>query len=427
MGEETFLAADRSNRTADVLRFLQFLIKIAERGVGDMNILDFYSQSINVGIVLLAKSEKAESHGVAPYLNRLKIIFGDGSEHVYIMAYSSARGFLKRVLGAIDNDVRYIIASHYRSEGPKGSSNSDLMIAMIRPNPLFSDADLIQKAAEFGIIEGSKVRGVVTEVSHDRALINCHGLNCYIAKSDCGWHTVLSCSNELDAGHSYEFFVKAIDKARGSIHLSRKFEDEDPWTIATVPAVNDVIRIRVHVPFDNHFICHTSDGLEVKVPMAEVVWGELLEEERISIIGQNELAEVTLVDTERRLVRASIRALTPDPWEEIKNRFPPGTQMLGSVVEIRNEFVTVEISQGIYGRIPKESLHSAGHEYRDLSNLVLGQKLQVEVKKVFVGRRKISLELSRNLDGRARPVPLAEINDKDHEIVKMKSSKPRRR
>lgn len=427
LGEGTFATADRSNRTADVLGFLEFLIRIAEREVGEINTLDFHSQSINVGIVLLAKSEKAEAHGVAPYLNRLKIKFSDGNEHVYIVAYKSAWGFLKRVIKALENDVRYIVANSYRLEETNGSTNRDLKIAMIKPNPLFSDVDFVDKAADLGITVGAMVSGVVSEVSHDRALINCYGFNCYIAKTECSWHTILSCSNELDVDQRYDFLVKSIDKTKGSIHLSRRFEAADPWKYATIPKVDDVIDIRVHVPFNNHFIAHTSDRLEVKIPIDEVVWGELLDEDRVNIIGQDVSAKVTLVQPESRLIRASIRALTPNPWDEIAVRFPPGTQILGPVVDIRPEFATVEISKGIRGRVPKESFRAAGHEYSDISNLVLGQKLKVEIKKVFVGKQKISLDLTRNLENKVKPTPSDQTDEKQHEIVKMKSKRPRNR
>jgi len=49
------------------------------------------------------------------------------------------------------------------------------------------------------------------------------------------------------------------------------------------------------------------------------------------------------------------------------------------------------------GIIPSHSLKRAGHEYANFTdNMVIGQGIDVVVKKVFVGKKKITLDLKRN-------------------------------
>jgi hypothetical protein len=424
LGEEMFANADRSNRTADVLSFLEFLIKIAERDERTFQELTFHSKSINLAIVLLAISEKAATHGVDPYIKRVRKEFYEGSESVYLIAYKKAWSFLTRLLKTVRHDDRYRIAKTYDLL-QLDKQPTTIRISLIRTEPAYSDKSFSSHIKELGILNGSIVEGKVMDVSFDRATVGFSGLTAFVKKSECSWYTTISCTNEFDVDQKYSFKIKSINFANGSIELTRRFDDDDPWIHAHVPAVGDIVEIVPQVPLDLHIVCRTEDGLEVKVPNSEVVWGELSEADVINVIGQRLQAKILLVQEEGRLIRASLRQVLPNPWEEIHRRFPVGSKMLGTVRTINPEFVTVEISDGVVGRVPKESFRTAGHEYKDfVTNLVTGQKLEVEVKRVWIGKQKISLELSRNLDGRAVSSNGDTDNQKEHVIVKMKNKKP---
>ena len=73
--------------------------------------------------------------------------------------------------------------------------------------------------------------------------------------------------------------------------------------------------------------------------------------------------------------------------------------MRATVSEVTPNFVKVELPGGLKGIIPRESMLQAGFEYADFeTTLVKGQGLDVVVTKVFIKKRKIRLDLKRNIE-----------------------------
>lgn len=421
LGENMFVTSDRSNRTADATNFLRFLVKIAERRKGENHALDFNSKSFNTSIILLAKSARAETEGPDPYLKRLRKAFYAGSESVYVIAYSKAWDFLKTLLKPVTSDERYSVVQTFKLGN--SDNNSEIKVTLIQPNIVFSDVAFAAKLEELGIQAGTVIDGVVMDASIDKATVACAGFTAVILKSECSWYTVLSCANELDEGGIYSFRVKRIVPSTGSIELTRRVEADDPWRDVELPKVGDVLEVTVQVPLDFHLICRSDNGLEITIPKKEIVWGELPESSLLDVIGQRVAVKVLMVQPEERLIRASIRELKSNPWEEIRTNFPSGSKFLGTVIDKNPQFVSVEISDGIIGRVSKESFLNAGYEYENfLDHLLVGQRLSVEIRKVWVGKEKISLELSRNLTNRgAASKDLSDTCIDEHKIVKMPS------
>lgn len=57
------------------------------------------------------------------------------------------------------------------------------------------------------------------------------------------------------------------------------------------------------------------------------------------------------------------------------------------------------MTEELTGIIPKEAMIKAGYEYADFKNTVIpDQGLDVVVTKVFLGKRRIRLDLRRNIE-----------------------------
>lgn len=401
LGEGIFANSDRGNRTDEVINFLNFLLTIAEREIGEINNLSFQSQSFGVGIILLAKSETANRKGLTPYLQRLIKHFYEGSDSVYIVAFPKAWNFLKNLISAIGEDRRYSNINIYKFKNTQIANFGETKIALVRINKVFSDQSLEQHLQELSLSTGSMIRGFVTDLSIDNAVVSFSNLTGYIKKAECNWYSIMSCEDELKINHSYDFKIKKIDLAMGNIELTRRFETNDPWKTANIPKEGEIIEVVPKSNTEYYLNCLTKENIEVKLPVSEIIWGEVLPHNITEIIGKNIQVKVLLIQVNERLIRVSHRQLFTNPWEEIKKNFLPDTTIMGSVVAINPNYVNVEISPGIIGRVTKESFYAAGNEYSDFeNNLLIGQKLEVVIQKVWIGKEKISLELKRNIKTR---------------------------
>ena len=86
-------------------------------------------------------------------------------------------------------------------------------------------------------------------------------------------------------------------------------------------------------------------------------------------------------------------------FTQIYKRFPKGTQLRGTVIEVNPDLVRIQLPDGLQGILPATSLQKAGFELADFTKtMVVGQGLDVVVTKVFLARHRIRLDLMRNVD-----------------------------
>ena len=389
--------------TDEVIGFLEFLLTLVDREVGEEIPLEYHSEHFHVAVLLLALAIKAETEGVRPYLNRVDRDIKIGCDSIYIIAFPPARTFMQRVLKALEADQRLSMAKRIvtvRSRPPlRGRREGMAEIALMRANRIFGESSFCEKteALELGI--GSHVSGVVLDVSHDWSLINVGGLNAFIRKTECSWLTTESCQTVLEPGQRADFFVKDINWDRQQIELSCRFPAEDPWQSTHVPEEGEIVSVVLRSTTPTQFIGLLNGTIEVRIPFQELSWtedrpecpNELLTHELDAVIYERS-------DEERKLL-ASPRRLVEDPWPDIHRRIPKGSEFEAKVVKIAADYARVELPTGLTGIVPKKQFEMAGYEYRDHeANLIEGQVLHVVVTKVFIGKRRIRLALKRNID-----------------------------
>lgn len=198
-------------------------------------------------------------------------------------------------------------------------------------------------------------------------------------------------------GDVLNFKVIEIDYSIGSVLLSRKLDENDPWKQNEVPEIGDKIDVEITNVLQASFKGVLENGLEAYIPKREISWIELPEDELLQYVGKKFNMIVTdKVDSERALV-CSLRDLEPDPWKNIHKEYFVGRELNGKIIEINEFNVLLDIGNNLTGRIPSIYLKESGYEFADyMNNLVIGQGLEVFVSKVFLGRKYIRLNLTRN-------------------------------
>lgn len=428
VGKGIYGRSDITNKTADVVGFLNYLLAIAEREEGDDTELSYRSTSINVNILLLARLDKVHQFGAEPYRQRLKRNFREGSESTYIVAFSHSWEFLVDVLKAISVDQRFSIINTYDLGRKNLPSNYEkVRISLVRANETFSDTTFSEHLEEIGLRVGDRLPGTITHLSTQNAVISISGLNAFIKKEECDWFALESCSEEFIEGDEYDFQIKDIVLSTGSIELTRRFPENDPWKDVRVPEVGDIVEVNIIDDLGIFLTARTNEGLEVRIPNVELCWGEDSMEDVTNLLGSTTKVVIVAQQPQNRLLRGSLKRLPAKSWGEVRDRFPKGAETLGTVIATNPQYATFELAPGFTGRVSKESFLEAGNEFQDFqNNFPIGTKLEVVVQKVWTGRKKISLELKRNLMKRALPAR-EPIDPVEHKIVRMPNRVRRRK
>lgn len=400
IGEGLFADSNTTDRTAELLKFINFLCTIADREIGEEIELISFSDVFKVSVIFLAKSQIASKRGLIPYLRILNKNLEKGADSTYIIAFPPAFDFLNKFIDVIDGNQRVSIEKVFKTKEIYHSEHStSINICCLRRNKNFTNDSFVKKIEASEIKVGKIVKGTVVDCSSDEALVSFLGVDGTIKKSDCSWLSHMNCNDILETGNSLDFIVKDIDNANGNISLSLRFPEDDPWKKITIPKLNDEIEIEIVGCDPSSFKCTYLDSLEVVIPAHEISWHILTPMEKAGYINEKIIVKVIKVNAETRTIECSHRQLMKDPWPSIHDTLKIGSEFNGKVHEVNEHFVRVKIENGLIGKIPKEALIKAGHEYANYQeNLVEGQGIDVVVTKVFLNKRWIRLDLKRNLN-----------------------------
>jgi small subunit ribosomal protein S1 len=130
-------------------------------------------------------------------------------------------------------------------------------------------------------------------------------------------------------------------------------------------------------------------GMDGLVHISELSWGRIESPVEVFHPGQRIKVKVLSVDQDRQRIALSIKALTPDPWESVSERYDSGLLADGKVTQVVDFGVFVELEPGIEGL-----LHNS--ELRDIAQreeLSSGDSILVKVIRIESDRRRIGLSV----------------------------------
>lgn len=133
-------------------------------------------------------------------------------------------------------------------------------------------------------------------------------------------------------------------------------------------------------------------GLEGLVHISEISRERIEHPSSALEVGQDVEVKVLKIENGGDRISLSMKALEPDPWQEVSSRFSPGMSVSGRVDHTARFGVFVEIAPGLTGLIPAKSVtlppdSSLNRAYPT------GKELTVQVVGVDPRRRRISLAL----------------------------------
>jgi hypothetical protein len=402
LGERVFRTADLSDKSAEVEKFLDFLLTVARRDLGEEIDLEFLSKEFKVGIVLVAKTAKAQAQGIVPYLKAVDYSIAHGTESIYLFGFLPSAKTFHRTLDALDSDNRVAIEKRQRvriTPDMKSNFREYIDLAFVRVIRYLGDSSFEDRIQAAGIKEGMKVSGILLDVSEDNCVVDVRGVRCILRQSESAWTRVVSCAGIFAMHDRTDVVVKRIDVERGEVEVSRRIPDEDPWLRIAPPESGQVIEVTFRQREGQHFCAIYKNVIEILVPLEELSWlgSEAIKDEEF--VGATENVMVLKRDDNSHTITASVRLLEDNPWPLIHKRFPKNTEFHGVVCQVDAHNVVVKLKDGLVGHIPRESMLKAGFEFADYErNVVVGQGLDVVVTKVFLEKKRIRLDLKRNVE-----------------------------
>ena len=216
---------------------------------------------------------------------------------------------------------------------------------------------------------GARVTGKIVSITDYGAFIELEpGVEGLIHISEMSWtKKVRHPSKIVQLGDEVEALVKDLDIERKRISLSMKEAEPNPWKLAMERyPIGSIVQGKVRNITDFGIFIGLDEGIDGLVHVSDISWNQRLSKPSdISRKGEDIEVKVLNIDISQERLSLGIKQLTEDPWKNLDERYPLNSEVTGTVVNLTDFGIFVEVSEGVEGlvhiseidtEIPKEKL-----------------------------------------------------------------------
>ena len=225
---------------------------------------------------------------------------------------------------------------------------------------------------------GERVRGTVTRIADFGAFVELEpGIEGLIHISEMSWvKRVRTPSDVVKPGDTVEVVVLGVNVGEQRISLGLKQALGDPWADVAkrFPAGTAIAGGVTSITKFGAFV-QLAEGVEGMVHVSEISAEKRINHPQdVLKVGQSVKAQVLAVDTERRLLRLSMKQLVPTSLDEYIAEHKQGDVVTGRIIEESAGQARVELGEGIHAMcritVPASAEEEAKPEAKaDLSSL----------------------------------------------------------
>jgi small subunit ribosomal protein S1 len=245
---------------------------------------------------------------------------------------------------------------------------------------------------------GTKISGRVVSLADYGAFLEVEeGVEGLIHISEMSWtRKIRHPSQIVKVGDIAEAVVLSMDISKKRISLGLKQVEPNPWEIIDDKyPVGTIIEGRIKNITDFGVFIGIDEGIDGLVHISDISWTERIKHpSELYKKGQVVQAVVLNIDKDDERFSLGIKQLEPDPWDEIPEKYKPGTRVTGTVTNITGFGIFVELEKGIEGLIRVSELPK-DKSGNTLSQFRVDDVIQAKVINVSREEKKIALSVKR--------------------------------
>jgi small subunit ribosomal protein S1 len=200
-------------------------------------------------------------------------------------------------------------------------------------------------------------------------------------------------------GQTCEFKVIKIDEKRNNIVVSRKAVIEQESSVEREFLIKTLTegaivkgKIKNLTDYGAFIDLGGIDGL---LHITDISWKRIRHPSEVLQEGADVEVVVLNYDKEKNRVSLGMKQLDEDPWKDIERRFPVGARIFGTVSNIADYGVFIEIDNGIEGLVHVSEVDWTNKNVSPSKVFHLGDEAEVMVLEIDESRRRISLGIKQ--------------------------------
>lgn len=248
--------------------------------------------------------------------------------------------------------------------------------------------DIISKLEKGQVLEGT-----VKNITSYGVFIDLGGVDGLIHITDLSWGRVQHPEEVVKLDEKINVVILDFDDDKKRIALGLKQLTPHPWdALDTNLKVGDKVKGRVVVMADYGAFIEIAPGVEGLIHVSEMSWTQHLRSAQDFMkVGDEVEAVVLTLDRDERKMSLGIKQLKPDPWENIEQKYPVGSQHTAKVRNFTNFGVFAEIEEGVDGLIHISDLSWTKKIKHPSEITQIGADIQVQVLEIDKENRRLSL------------------------------------
>ena len=260
------------------------------------------------------------------------------------------------------------------------------------------EAEQEQKRAELisKLEKGQILEGVVKNITNYGVFVDLGGVDGLIHITDLSWGRVNHPEEVVSLDEKIKVVVLDFNEQQKRIALGLKQLTPHPWdNLNPDLKVGDKVKGKVILIADYGAFVEIEPGVEGLVHVSEMSWSPRLHSAQEFLkVGDEVEAQVLSIDREARKISLGLKQLTPNPWENIREKYPVGSKHKAVVRNITNFGVFAELEDGVEGLVHISDL--SWNKIKHPSEVVApGDTIEVQILDFDEANHKLSLGMKQ--------------------------------
>jgi small subunit ribosomal protein S1 len=200
-------------------------------------------------------------------------------------------------------------------------------------------------------------------------------------------------------GQIVEAKVLKIDQERRNIVVSRRKLIEERRSQAKTKLLAEVkegqVRKGIVKNIADFGVFIDLGGLDGLLHITDMSWGRIGHPSEILKVDQEVEVQILAVDREKEKIALGLKQRTASPWEKVEEKYPVGTKVHGTVVNIMAYGAFVKLEEGLEGLVHISEMSWTRRLNHPSEMVAAGDDIEIVVLEIDKAKQEISLGMKQ--------------------------------